>query len=85
MSTRKKEAPTLVDQIKEAIRDSGQSLSEISRASGVDVTRISRFVRGVRSIDVAAASAICGVLGYKLTKAEPPAPKKKGRTKPTDN
>jgi transcriptional regulator with XRE-family HTH domain len=73
----KKGAPTLVDQIRQAIRLSGQTLSEISRASGVDVTRISRFVRGIRSIDVAAASAICGVLGYHLAK-DAPAKKPRG-------
>jgi transcriptional regulator with XRE-family HTH domain len=65
---RKRNPPDLVEQIREAIIKSGQSLSELSRLTGVHVSRISRFVRGERSIDVAAASAICQVLGYGLAK-----------------
>ncbi len=60
--------PDLVEQIRQAIIDSGQSLNELSRLTGVHVSRISRFVRGERSIDVAAASALCQALGYGLAK-----------------
>jgi len=52
-------------------RPHGRSLSELSRASGVHLSRISRFIRGERSIDLSAASALCGVLGYKLVKGKP--------------
>src|SRR5690348_9236939 len=72
----KSEAAPLVLQIREAIKASGLSLNEIGRLSGVEVSRISRFVRGVRSIDVAAAADICRVLGYQLTKVKSPEPAK---------
>jgi transcriptional regulator with XRE-family HTH domain len=65
---RKGDLPDLVEQIRQAIIDSSLSLSELSRLTGVHVSRISRFVRRERSIDVAAASAICHVLGYGLAK-----------------
>jgi transcriptional regulator with XRE-family HTH domain len=73
----KKETPTLVDQIREAIHESGLGIREIGRMSGIEPSRISRFIRGERSIDVSAASAICQALGYHLAKDAPATPKKK--------
>jgi transcriptional regulator with XRE-family HTH domain len=84
--TVKKVPPTLVDQLREAIQKSGQSFRRLGAAARVDPSRISRFVRGQRSIDVAAASALCEVLGYQLVKVAPPEPRgsesgsKKART-----
>lgn len=81
----KRGATTLIEQLREAIAESvedGQSLNELSRKTGVHVSRISRFVRGERSIDVAAASAICRALGYALAKVKTRTPKK-DRHKPT--
>jgi transcriptional regulator with XRE-family HTH domain len=63
--------PTLVDRIREAIRDSGMGIRELGRASGIHPSRISRFMRQESSIDVAAVSAICQVLGYELVKTRP--------------
>jgi transcriptional regulator with XRE-family HTH domain len=75
--TAKRESPTLIDQIRQAIRDSGMGIRELGRAAGVEASRISRFMRGERSIDVAAVSAICQVLGYQLFRVPPRPPKKR--------
>jgi transcriptional regulator with XRE-family HTH domain len=73
----KRESPTLIDQVKQAIRDSGMGVRELGRATGVEASRISRFMRGERSIDVAAVSAICQVLGYQLFRVPPRPPKRR--------
>jgi transcriptional regulator with XRE-family HTH domain len=49
-------------------------IRELGRATGVDPSRISRFMRSESSIDVAAASAICEALGYELVKSRDPGP-----------
>ncbi len=68
----------LVEQIREAVRESGMGIRELGRAAEVDPSRISRFMRGESSIDVAAASAICEALGYELVKSRVPAPDRRG-------
>ncbi len=75
---KKPRPPTLVERIREAVRESGMGIRELGRASGVDPSRISRFMRGESSIDVAAASAICEALGYELLKARDPGPRGRG-------
>jgi transcriptional regulator with XRE-family HTH domain len=73
---------TLVDQIREAVRESGMGIRELGRVSGVDPSRISRFMRGQSSIDVAAASAICEALGYELTKSRNTGAARRGSIRP---
>jgi transcriptional regulator with XRE-family HTH domain len=55
--------PTMVLQLRDAIRDSGKKLTELSEKSGVDAGRLSRFVRGQRDINFDAAARICEALG----------------------
>jgi transcriptional regulator with XRE-family HTH domain len=67
----------LVEQLRAAIRASGQSLNQLSKVCGVGRDRLSRFVRGERSIGLGAADKICRTLGLALAaqgKARP-APK----------
>jgi plasmid maintenance system antidote protein VapI len=61
----------MVSQIREAVRRSGRSLGELSRATGVGTDRISRFMRGERTLTLPAAAKLCEALGLELT------PKKK--------
>ncbi len=77
--------PRLVDQIREAVRESGMGIRELGRASGIDPSRISRFMREESSIDVAAASAICEALGYALVKSRDPGPGRRGGTRPSQD
>src|SRR5262249_20629973 len=60
---KKREVPGVVEQLREAIRGSGQSLSQLGKACGVDATRLSRFVRGERDLTLSAVEKICRVLG----------------------
>jgi transcriptional regulator with XRE-family HTH domain len=73
---RKKGAPGLVEQLREAIRRSGQSLNQLSAACGVGRDRLSRFMRGERDITLGAAEKICLALHLKLTGDKPARPKK---------
>jgi transcriptional regulator with XRE-family HTH domain len=57
----------VVDQLRDAIRNSGQSLSELSKTSGVDPGRLSRFMRGERTLTLPAVEAICRTLRLRLT------------------
>jgi transcriptional regulator with XRE-family HTH domain len=63
---KKKAAPGLVEQLIDAIRDSGQSLNQLSKVSGVDSGRLSRFVRGERNISLEAAAKLCRALNLQL-------------------
>jgi transcriptional regulator with XRE-family HTH domain len=65
------EAPSVTDQLREAILQSGQSLNQLSKASGVDSGRLSRFVRKERDLTLDAVDKICRALGYHLEKDKP--------------
>jgi transcriptional regulator with XRE-family HTH domain len=81
---KKEERPNLVDQLREAIRESGQSLYQLGQTTGVSRDRISRFLRGERSIDVEAAAKLCEALGYHLEK-DKPRRERKAKGNPDDN
>jgi transcriptional regulator with XRE-family HTH domain len=63
---KKKGEPGLVDQLRDAIRDSGQSLNQLSHACGVGRDRLSRFLRGERGLTLDAAEKICRTLRLEL-------------------
>jgi hypothetical protein len=77
--------PGLKAQLRQAIRDSGQSLNRLSALCGVGRDRLSRFVRGERGISMDAAERICDVLRLRLIAEGPPpgepAPRKGRRAK----
>jgi transcriptional regulator with XRE-family HTH domain len=82
----REEAPGLVEQLRDAIRRSGQSLNQLSKASGVGSNQLSRFMRGVRTLTLPAAEKLCRVLRLRLSPEEgegppAPAPKKRGKGK----
>jgi transcriptional regulator with XRE-family HTH domain len=66
------EASGLKAQLRQAIRDSGQSLNQLSALCGVGRDRLSRFVRGERGISMDAAEKICEVLRLRLITEGPP-------------
>jgi len=70
----------MVEQLREFIRDSGLSLMELEKQTGVDHGRLSRFLRGQRDLTYAAGCRIWECLGLKLVRPEPPR-KKPGKGK----
>lgn len=56
---------TVANQLRKAIRDSGQSANQIAKATGVDQTLISRFLRG-KDMGIERASKIAAHLGMEL-------------------
>ena len=65
--------PPMIEQIQEAIRESGRTLGELGRESGVSSGQLSRFVRNERFLSLPAAAKLCDVLGLQLVKPERPA------------
>jgi plasmid maintenance system antidote protein VapI len=57
----------LIDQLKEAIRQSEYTLAGLEQAAGLPRGQLSRFVRGERTLTLPVAERICRVLGLKLT------------------
>jgi hypothetical protein len=80
----KKRVPDVIDQLREAIRNSGQSLYRLGKTSGVGPDRLSRFMRGERDLTGDAVAKICTALGLQLVGSRPPA-KPKRRPPASDN
>jgi transcriptional regulator with XRE-family HTH domain len=70
----------LVSQLRDAIRQSGQSLNQLSLACGVGRDRLSRFMRGERGLTLEAAEKVCRVLRLGLA-PEGQTPKARPRRK----
>jgi transcriptional regulator with XRE-family HTH domain len=66
------EGTGLVSQLQEAIRRSGESLSQLAVTCGVDSGRLSRFMRGERDLTLRAAERVCEALHLRLTSINPP-------------
>jgi transcriptional regulator with XRE-family HTH domain len=60
----------LQEQLRQAVRDSGQSLNQLAERTGVDSGRLSRFMRGERDLTLSATTRICEALGLQLCKTE---------------
>ncbi len=57
-------------ELRRAIRDSGQSLCQISAACGVDDGALSRFMRKRRGLTLRSVDALCRHLGLELRPSE---------------
>ena len=60
------EPKTISDQLREIIKASGRTGYEMAKESGVDAGRISRFLRGERSLQLDAVDKLAPVLGLQL-------------------
>ena len=80
------EATGLIAQLREAIRDSGESLQQLGKRTRIGADRLSRFVRGERGLSLEAADTLCRALGLSLSggaaPAKPPAAARDGRPAP---
>ena len=72
MAKRKKQTktPTLSEQLRAAIVDSGLSLQQLARESGVDVSILSRFARRERTMTLELADRLAIRLGLALWPAQ---------------
>ena len=58
---------SIVEQLRQAIADSGQTEYAIAKGSGVSQSVVNRFVHGERGISLETASRLCAYLGLDLT------------------
>ena len=58
---------TMAETLRRSIKESRKSLSELARDSGVDASRLSRFVRGERDLTFTAAAAVAEAVGLRLS------------------
>ena len=63
-------APVLaiVEQIREALQNSGRSLRELARTLDVNHSQLSRFARGERGLALETLDKLADVLGIEITK-----------------
>ena len=64
--TKRKTTPTISEQLRTAIVDSGLSLQHVARESGVNVAALSRFVRSERSMTLESADRLAEYLSLDL-------------------
>jgi transcriptional regulator with XRE-family HTH domain len=59
--------PSVTDQLRERVRGTGHTLTEIARRSGVSLSQLSRFMRGERDLTGDSINKLCAALGLRLT------------------
>jgi plasmid maintenance system antidote protein VapI len=64
MATKK----NIVDQLRRAMRDSGETEYAIAKGSGVSQSIVNRFVSEERGISLETASKLCEYLGLELSR-----------------
>ena len=62
----KKTRPTTSETLRKAVLDSGRSLGEVARNTGIDLGNLSRFVRGERWLSVENLDRLIEYLGLEL-------------------
>ena len=65
----KQERESLTNQLRRFLAESGRSLGEVSRATGLDTSALSRFVRGERGVSMQGLDALGDYLGLHLVKS----------------
>lgn len=73
MSKRQSKEPTMSDQLRQAIVDSGLSVYAVAKGSGVSQPVIARFVAGERDIRMATADQLFAFFQMRATAPKPPA------------
>ncbi len=64
-----KSVNTVADQLRDAIRDCGESVYAVAKGAGVDASVLGRFVRGERGINLGTAAKVCTYLGLTLIRS----------------
>lgn len=60
------ETPSMIIQIRNAVRSSGRSLAELSESCGLHHGQLSRFMRDERGLSLESAARLCEHLGIRL-------------------
>jgi len=68
-----KKSADVEEQLRAALVETGLSMNEIARRSGVSQPTLSRFLRGERSLTLPVAARLCAMLGLRLCTEERPA------------
>jgi len=61
---------TIVDQLRQAIAESGETECAIAKGSGVSQSVVNRFVNGERGISLTTAARLCSCLQLDLVRRE---------------
>ena len=64
--------PNIIDQLRQAVIDSGKTQVEIAAATNLDQGNISKFLHGKRSLSLEYAAELCSYLDLKLARARHP-------------
>ena len=75
---KKKTSGKLTDQLRRAVVESGKSLGQITRDTGIHKSALSRFVNGERGVSCEAMDALGKYLGLRLVDDKPKGKKKGG-------
>jgi transcriptional regulator with XRE-family HTH domain len=73
----KKSSNNLTQQLRTVVAQSGMTLGELSRATGIDKSALSRFVHGERGVSMEAMDALGQCLGLRIVADKPPTKKDK--------
>ena len=73
----KRTSQTLTDQLRAAVVESGLTLGQITRDTGIDKSALSRFVNGERGVSMEALDKLGEYLGLRIVKTRKP--QEKGR------
>ncbi len=68
MSMRKNKPQTLTSQLRQAVADSGETLGELARQTGIHKSALSRFVNGERGLSMNALDALGEHLRLQIVK-----------------
>lgn len=68
---KKKTKQKLTDQLRRAVADSGRTLGEFSRDTGIDKSALSRFVNGERGLSMESLDTIGEYLGLRIVAGKP--------------
>jgi transcriptional regulator with XRE-family HTH domain len=75
MSMRRKTAETLTDQLRRIVADSGRTLGQITRDTGIDKSALSRFLSGERGVSAHVLDQLGDYLGLRIVTDKPRAKK----------
>jgi transcriptional regulator with XRE-family HTH domain len=62
---------TISEKLREAMRDSGQSMYQIAKEAGVDYSIVNRFFNEQRDMKLATADRLAAYFGLELTSSRP--------------